>query len=424
MAFSKLTDKRKDSSEMVFRAINGGPQGNLIKVIELLGGIERLVGQEDIVIIKPNGQWWNQGAPNLLALNTLINLIMNRPGFGGEVFLAENCHRGPQPWTSLSSAWAHDFERNSDIEGIKNLNDLCGRLKIKYGDRFSVCHWVDVSAGNKRVFNPKDGNGYVYCDGTGGVPLISCDNGLSGNNLRETIMTYPIFKSDRGTIVDFKNGIWEKGSYTNQPIYLINFAALNHHSTYCGMTSTIKNYMGITDLSGGPDPSKHGKLTENYYNFHSFPFNKWGPGPEPGMVGKEIGTFINTIRKADLNIVTAEWTGLSSRIDPPVVQTRAVLASTNPAALDYHAAKYILFPNSSLAFHNPDRSKSPLRHYLMKCAEMDGGMLDESSVKVISYDSKMKAFQEGNELTITGKKEWGNDFKAIMKYFVLRYLIR
>jgi hypothetical protein len=41
----------------------------------------------------------------------------------------------------------------------------------------------------------------------------------------------------------------------------VNFAALNHHSTYCGMTSTIKNYLGVSDLSGGPDPFNDGKLT-------------------------------------------------------------------------------------------------------------------------------------------------------------------
>jgi hypothetical protein len=160
-------------------------------------------------------------------------------------------------------------------------------------------------------------------------------------------------------VVDFKNGIWEKDSYTDQPLKFINCAALNHHSTHCGATSAIKNYLGVSDLSGGADPSKGGRLTGNYYNFHSFPFNKWGPGPEPGMIGAEIGVFLNSIRKADLNITTAEWVGLASRTATPVARTRAVLACEDPVALDYHATKYILFPNSKIAFHNPDNPESP-----------------------------------------------------------------
>ncbi len=85
------------------------------------------------------------------------------------------------------------------------MNQLADSLKKKYGKQFSVCHWVDVDAGNKRVFSPADGTGYVYCDGTGGVPLISLDNNAHGDKFRAVIMSYPIFQTDKGTIIDFKN---------------------------------------------------------------------------------------------------------------------------------------------------------------------------------------------------------------------------
>ena len=62
-------------------------------------------------------------------------------------------------------------------------------------------------------------------------------------------------------------------------------------------------------------------------------------GPKAGMLGAEVGVFMKTIRKADLNITTAEWIGISSRVDPPIAHTRALLASTDPVALDYHAYK-------------------------------------------------------------------------------------
>ena len=404
----------------LYRGVNGTPASNLARVIDMMGGIEKVIGSHDVVVIKPNVQWWNQGAPNLAALKTFVDLVMDRPGgFKGEVVLAENCHRGATPWQR--GGWAHVFERNSDLPQAYNMNNLANHLKKQYETRFSPCHWIDVDAGAKRVFGPSEGNGYVYCNGSGGAPLISCDNGRLGDDLRATIMTYPIFTTDKGTVIDLKNGIWEEGSYTKQPLRFINFAALNHHSTYSGATSSIKNYLGVADLSGGPDPNNGGCLVNNYHNFHSFPYTKWAPGPQGGMLGNEIGVFLKTIRKADLNITTAEWVGLSSRVDPPVAHTRAVLACTDPVALDYHATKYILFPNSKVPIHNPDDDRSPLHQYLVKCAETGGGMFDEKHVRVESYDFKTKALQKDTELVVRGNRTWGNSPKAIMKYLVLRY---
>jgi len=423
--FAKEPQLRKTSGEArcsLYRAINGKPDTNIAKVIELMGGIENFIGADDIVVIKPNVQWWNQGASNLSALKTFVDLIMNRSGgFKGEVVLAENCHRGATPWKSRHSGWAPVFSRNSDLDKISNYNNLSVHLKKKYGDQFTTCYWVDVDEGGKRVFGPKDGPGYVYCDGTGGVPLISFDNGADGDEYRAVIMSYPVFKTNKGTIVDFKNGIWEKGAYTEQPLRFINFAALNHHSTYCGATSAVKNYLGVSDLSGGPDPGNNGKLTGKYYNFHSFPFNKWSPGPEPGMLGAEIGIFLNTIRKADLNITSAEWIGLTSRTEPPIAHTKTILACTDPVALDYHATKYLLYPNSGVSIHNPDDEKRPLHQYLVKCAEKSGGVFDEKHVEIRSYDFSKKAFQSDSNLVIMGEKQWGSDVKSIMKYLFMRY---
>ncbi|MBW2642894.1 MAG: hypothetical protein JRC89_05880, partial [Deltaproteobacteria bacterium] len=70
-AFAKKTIKRKmteDIKTTVYRAVNGRPSENLLKVIDLMGGIKRIIGIDDVVVIKPNVQWWNQGVPNLSAL--------------------------------------------------------------------------------------------------------------------------------------------------------------------------------------------------------------------------------------------------------------------------------------------------------------------------------------------------------------------
>jgi hypothetical protein len=417
-----LQKTTKDPICTIYRAINGKPGQNMAKVVDLLGGIERVVGENDIVLIKPNVQWWNQGAPNLQALKTFVELIMNRPGgFSGEVVIAENCHRGPKPWQSGSSGWPTRFARNGDLVAAANFNDLSRDLKQRYGDRFSKVHWIDVDEGGKRVFSPADGCGYVYCDGRGGAPLLALDNGLAGKRKRAVVMTYPIFKTDRGTVVDFKNGTWEKGAYTRQPLRFINFAALNHHSAYCGATSALKNYLGISDLSGGPDPGTDGRLTGDYFNFHSFPFDKWSAGPRPGMIGVEIGYFMNSIRQADLNITTAEWVGIASRTEPPVAHTRAVMASVDPVALDYHATKYLLFANSRIDYHNPANQRGPLYHDLKKCAEVSGHILDENKVKVISWDFKVYSFQGDGGLVVSAPVTWGSDWRILLKYGLLRW---
>ncbi|GAB4127539.1 MAG: hypothetical protein Kow001_22770 [Acidobacteriota bacterium] len=410
-----------EAQAVVYRALNGGAPRNLAKVLELMGGVERLFGADDIVVIKPNVQWWNQGAPNLAATRTLVELIFNRPGgFRGEVVLAENCHRGARPWLSEASGWARTFERNAGLGRIRNFHQLAGELKQRYGDRFTVSHWINVAAGARRVAGPQDGPGYVFCDGTLGVPLLDFHNGLSGQDSRRVLMTYPIFRTDRGTMVDFRYGVWERGSYTGRPLRFVNLAALNHHSTYCGATSAIKNFLGVTDLSGGPDPYHGGRLAGDYYNFHSFPFDKWAPGPRPGMIGAEIGFYMQHIRRPDLNITTAEWIGLASRTEAPVVRTGAVLASTDAVALDHHATKYLLYFNSRVACHNPDDPESPQRQYLEECARQGGGVLEESRVKVESFDFRSGRREAPQDLSVTGQLVLGRHLPTILKYWWLR----
>ena len=97
---TKSSSPRKitiDSQSTIYRSLNGTPSENLTKVIEFMGGIDKVIGENDIVVIKPNVQWWNHGATKSSALKTLVDIIMNRPGgFLGEVILAENCHRGSE----------------------------------------------------------------------------------------------------------------------------------------------------------------------------------------------------------------------------------------------------------------------------------------------------------------------------------------
>jgi hypothetical protein len=414
-------DPQSVPAATVFRALNGGPAENMEKVLSLMGGVGTLFGPEDIVILKPNLQWYNQGAPNVAAFHRLVALIMERPGgFRGEIVLAENIHRGAKPWTR--GAWATPFARNSDLPGVVNYNDLADRLSRDYGDRFSVCHLIDIASGGARVFAPADGPGYILCDGTGGVPLLVLDNGLQGPSRREVVMSYPVLKTRRGTLVDYRRGVWEKGRYTEQPVKFVNCAALNHHSVYGGVTSAVKNYLGVSDLSGGPDPAHGGRLAGRFHNFHSFPFSGDKKGPVPGMLGAEVGYFLKTVRRPFLNITTAEFCGLAGRTGLPVARTRVVAASTDPVALDYHTSRDLLFANSRIPAHDPDAPGSPVARYLARCAEAGEYCAEAARIEVKSFDIAAGRFQDETDLAVRVDREWGSNARSLLKYAILRVL--
>ena len=59
--------------------------------------------------------------------------------------------------------------------------------------------------------------------------------------------------------------------------------------------------------------------------------------------------------------------------------------------------------------------------YLKACAEHGGGIIHERQVAVKSYDFKTDRMQEDDELIVRGRKEWGRNPKAVLKYLVLRY---
>jgi hypothetical protein len=404
----------------IYRVKNGSPSENMTEVLAMMGGIQSFVGPDDVVVIKPNVQWYNHGASNISAVKTLVDEVFSmRPPFSGEVVLGENTHHGPEPWKR--DGWIVPFVRNADCEA-RNFGELSARLSNTYGERFSVCHWVDVRNGARRIYSPSEGAGYVWCDGTGGVPLLKVDNGGEGGNRRETVMSYPVFVTRLGTMVDFRNGIWEKGAYSGRGLCFINMAALNHHSISCGATMAVKNYMGICDMSGGLDPFHDGKMIGNYYNFHSFAINEHKRGPVRGALGIALGTFMREIRRADMNFITAEWTGLASRTEGPVAKTQTILASADPVALDYHASKCLLYANSHASLHDPDNENGPFHQYLSSCAGCGAGVFDERQVAVQGFDCATNRAEDNAKTPIMGKIAWGRHAKSLFKHFLFRVL--
>jgi len=401
IALAKVDQHFKDkiiqrgSTSQVFYAKNGTPQQNVQKIIEMTGGIENTIGENDIVIIKPNAQWWNQGRTNLAAIKGFIDLVLDIDGFSGEVIIAENVHFMDEKLLDSEKdnvrGWVRFSEINGDIDGINhNLNTLIESYHVRGFENVTKIHWRDGGDkldnwGNGKkggvVQNTAKDDGYVWDDED--YEFV----GFFGLKVWKVKMSYPVFTSNySGITVDFKNGAFRRednGSINylaNRPVKFINFAVLNSHGKDTGITSSIKNYMGITDLSCG----YWGINPKGYANVHHcgqkyYPYAKAGP----------IGHFMKTIRKADLNIVTAEWVGWGSRTEVDLAaQEKMILASTDPIALDYIGAKYVIYPHSKKAeLHDPDNPRSSIRKFLELALIASGeGTLDESFIQLKSFD--------------------------------------
>ena len=89
-------------------------------------------------------------------------------------------------------------------------------------------------------------------------------------------------------------------------------------------------------------------------------------------------------------------------------------------ALDFHASKYLVYPNSRIKFHDPENEKSPVHQYLKACAKYGDCIFDEQYVDIKSFDLLTKRMQTDDELVVQGELYWGRDVRTLMKYFGFR----
>ena len=389
-----------DGYSHIYLSQGGHPEENMSRVLKMMGGIQSIIGPQDIVILKPNAQWWNQGMTNTNAMKAFIEAVLSIPNFSGEIILAEN-HHFPE---ADSRGWTTD-ERNGDF----NYNELVQYFQKRGYPNVTKYHWHDggpsmhPSHGGAEnggvVKGPWDGDGYVWCD-----ELV-----YRSQSGRKAMMSYPVFTSSySGVTIDLKNGAWKDGQYLNFPVKLINFSSLNHHGNWAGVTASVKNYLGIADLTCG----YRGLQPAGFYNLHfvgTMPSSlhwrleklrkRLGLGYISHVDGGAVGYFMRHVRMADLNIVTAEWVGWGSRTDTSLrAQARTVLASTDPVALDYYAAKNILLPLTPKRvknkkydyyyhkYNDPERRDCPLRWYLEECHLQGIGTLSPQKMKVHRHD--------------------------------------
>ena len=276
-----------------------------------LSGPLGLIQRDDVVLIKVNAQWKFRGCTNSDLIRGLIQRILDHPdGFTGEVVIIENGQGRGSLDCDTSSAYGGDTSVHA------NAND----------EAQSFLHLVDTVFKDPRV------SAYLL-DPISSTFIGATDHTTNGYRRYENV-SYPCFSTAGGNRVELLEGIWEGSGYS-QNLKLINVPVLKHHDTGGSeITASLKHVYGIVSMADGQGSFRH-------YS---------GPGETGGKV-------IVSVRTPVLNIIDAIWVPYASLTGYPVATTfrsNQILASQDPVALDYWAAKTILYPIDSNPRHHPD----------------------------------------------------------------------
>ena len=271
-----------------------------------------LIASDDVVLFKVNCQWDERGGTNTDLVKSLIQAILNHPdGFNGEVVVADN---GQLQYGSGGSGGSLDWALNNAVDTSQSIQNVVD--SFAQGNRVSTYLWDEITT--TRVGEYSDGDirdGYVV--------------NATANPRTGIMVSYPKFRTERGTYISFKHGVWdpETGTYDGGSLKVINVPVLKTHIIY-GVTACVKHYMGVPSdrLTAGLGSRTHDTI---------------GDG---GM-----GTLMVETRFPSLSILDAIWVNgqLGSMVGPSTSYQRAtrvevIAASTDPVALDHWASKHIL----------------------------------------------------------------------------------
>lgn len=349
----------------VYKVKNGDCLQNTAKLWEMLGGPARYIGPNDIVVIKGNAQWPNQGYTHTGCIKGVIDKILGIPGFSGEILICDNIQTHVAPGELGFDATVGNRTQNWPDH---NWDSLAALYRAS-GKPVATKRWANGPWRNVTLplpyfsgWNPANGEGWSRS-------FFSYPTGA-------TFISYPVFESPltAGRMIDVKNGVWQNGGYTGQKAKTIIMPTLNNHGPgsedYAGVTSAIKSFFGATEIPGTWDQPWNG-----YNHIHT------GSYPQ-GYAGELVGRYINTMYSPVLYITAAMYSGWYSRTGA-AAETKTVLACENPVSLDYISCRDVISPYA--AWLNPDLNNNT-RKQILGCGSQGIGTMDPMSIEVISYD--------------------------------------
>jgi uncharacterized protein (DUF362 family) len=274
-----------------------------------LAGPEGMIAAGDVVLVKVNAQWKYRGCTNSDVIRGLIQKILEHPdGFSGEVVLVENGQGRGSLNCDTSASYGNDDVHANAVD-----------------ERNSFLHLVNVVFADPRV------SAFLF-DPIRSHFIASDDHQADGYRRFENV-SYPCFTTAGGRRVELREGVWNGEGY-DQNLKLINVPVLKNHGG-SEITAAMKHMYGLLSMADG-------NVGERHYQ----------------GLGEACGKMMVSVRPPVLNIIDAIWVSHIALAGYPAAKTsqvNALAASQDPVALDYWAAKHILYPIDGNLRHHPDR---------------------------------------------------------------------
>lgn len=262
-----------------------------------------IVGSDNVVIIKGNFQWTSRNTTSTDRIKGLIWRILNHPdGFSGEILVCDN--------TQDIGTGINENDNNSE-DPLQSIPDVVNTFYAK-GYPVYYLDWNYIWSAVANEYSVGDYNdGYVYES--------------------STKISYPKFRSPSGNYyISLRYGVWDSTSavYDSSRLCIIDFPVLKAHS-WAGATIAVKNWIGLLTTA---------YATERYGNWNDMHNNYF------------FGTYalvarVMAVTFPKLSIVDAAWTTTYGPNNLTWVQnTKMLVASTDPVAVSWYSAKFILTP--------------------------------------------------------------------------------
>ena len=276
-------------------------------------GPSGMIAAGDVVLVKVNAQWKYRGCTNSDVVRGLIQRILEHPdGFAGEVVIVEN----GQGRGSLRCDTSNSYGGDRAVHA--NAND----------ESHSFAYLVDEVFRDSRVSS-------ALLDQIRTTFIGADDHATNGYRHFQNV-SYPCFNTAGGRRVELLDGIWT-GSRHERALKLINVPVLKHHDTGGSeITGAVKHFYGLVSMSDGHSAARH-----------------------YGTLGETCGRMIAAVRPPVLNLIDAIWVCHKALEGYPASGTHRanqLLASQDPVALDYWAAKSVLYPIDANPRHAPDHA--------------------------------------------------------------------
>jgi hypothetical protein len=367
----------------VYKVMNGDCFQNTAKLWDLVNGPAHYIGVGDVVVIKANAQWPNQGYTHTGCIKGTIDRILAIPGFAGEILICDNTQGGGNgPGSYAFNATTSNRVNNWPD---KNWNELAADYQAQ-GKPVAVVPWQNdiiwrepASMPSYSSWDPAAGPGWTrYFLTAGGRP---------------TYISSPIFASPLtpGRMIDMRNGVWENGNYTGRKVKAIFMPTLNNHDynggseDYAGVTSAVKTFFGATEIfHGSPVYVSDDYVWNGCYSIHSTSYTQTQDPNAAFIAGQVVGTFINKLYSPILYVTAAMYSGWFNRTATDgAALTKTVLACENPATLDYISCRDVIGPLAP--WLNPDVQNNT-RRQILGCNSQGIGTIDPNQLEVITYD--------------------------------------